>query len=502
MSFWRITGDSHAAETRQLQDGGYTLSAGPTEDKQLTVLDDLDWHIWQAGFLLVRPGAGPLELYQGQVPVARAEADSACRFWQQLPSGALPQHLKRLIGVRAFMPKYVCQLKTQSHRLLNEDEKTVAQLRICSLCGAQTNPLHYLEVVSLRGYEKDYQQMTQLVEQAGAQEMKVEGLRELLPLSGMQVEFAPSKPTFNLDAQEPAEVALLRMLRALVELARHYESGISEDIDTECVHQYRVNMRKARSLISLFRKSFSIQRREKLRSSLRALGSVTNELRDLDVFLLDYDEYEGLLPADLRAGLKKVFAHLRHQRTRVFEQTTQYLSGPQYATQIEELMRILQTAPDLEASAAQAPIKELVQEKVLKQYRQIRRQGQTIKGDTPDEAVHQIRIECKKLRYLLELFAELFPKNQVKQVVRLLKRLQDNLGRFNDYAMQGLFLREHTQTSNLPKAQLASLSALWAVLYNHQLDERRQVEGSIAGFISKAVRRQVQQLCTVTSEEG
>lgn len=501
MSFWRITGDGHPAETGRLQDGGYTLSAGPAEDTRLTILDDFDWHIWRAGLLLIRRGAGPLELYQGQSPLALAKADSGCRFWQDVPSGDLAQQLKRLIGVRAFMPKYVCQMKTQIHRLLNEDEKTVAQLLSCSLSGTQSPPLQYLEVVPLRGYEPDHQRINQLVAQAGAVEMQVTGLRELLPLSGMQVEFVPSKPAFDLKAQEPAEGAVLRMLMKLLEQARHYESGICADIDTECVHQYRVNIRKARSLTSLFKKSFSPERYKKLSSNLKALGALTNELRDLDVFLLDYVKYQSQLPADFRAGLKKAFGPIRRRRKRVAEQTTRILSGPQYAPQIEELLDTLQALPDLEAAAAQAPIKALVQKKVLKQYRRIRRQGRVIKGDTPDEAVHEIRIECKKLRYLLELFGELFPQNQVKPLVRLLKRLQDNLGRFNDYAMQGALLRERVHRSDLPKAQLAGISALLVLLHNHHQDERRQVEGNIAAFIAKGVRRQVQRLCTVVSEE-
>ena len=52
------------------------------------------------------------------------------------------------------------------------------------------------------------------------------------------------------------------------------------------------------------------------------------------------------------------------------------------------------------------------------------------------EAVHRLRIECKKLRYLMEFFAELFPKEEGSAVLRLLRRLQTRLGEFNDALVQ------------------------------------------------------------------
>ncbi len=62
--------------------------------------------------------------------------------------------------------------------------------------------------------------------------------------------------------------------------------------------------------------------------------------------------------------------------------------------------------------------------------------------DTEDEVVHQLRINCKKLRYLMEFFAPLFPENEIKTLIKALKLLQDNLGNFNDYSVQQIFLRQ------------------------------------------------------------
>ena len=71
----------------------------------------------------------------------------------------------------------------------------------------------------------------------------------------------------------------------------------------------------------------------------------------------------------------------------------------------------------------------------------MRRRGRAIAHDTPAEALHELRIECKKLRYLLEAFAPLFAGKSAARLIRSLKRLQDNLGDFNDYEVQAAGLR-------------------------------------------------------------
>ena len=57
-------------------------------------------------------------------------------------------------------------------------------------------------------------------------------------------------------------------------------------------------------------------------------------------------------------------------------------------------------------------------------------------SDTPDEALHKVRIHCKKLRYLIEFFSELLPEGETEQIEKQLRRLQTCLGLFNDCSVQ------------------------------------------------------------------
>ena len=59
---------------------------------------------------------------------------------------------------------------------------------------------------------------------------------------------------------------------------------------------------------------------------------------------------------------------------------------------------------------------------------------------TEDEKLHALRIECKKLRYLIEFFSSLFARQTIDTLIKQLKKLQDNLGDFNDLCVQQDYL--------------------------------------------------------------
>ncbi len=84
--------------------------------------------------------------------------------------------------------------------------------------------------------------------------------------------------------------------------------------------------------------------------------------------------------------------------------------------------------------------------------------GGKIDAETPDEKLHDMRIQCKKLRYLMEFFASLFPSDEITLLTKQLKLFQDNLGEFNDLSMQQGTLKEYFDTID-PKSEQSTLIA-------------------------------------------
>ena len=73
------------------------------------------------------------------------------------------------------------------------------------------------------------------------------------------------------------------------------------------------------------------------------------------------------------------------------------------------------------------------------------KRGSELGEDPPPEQLHRLRIDGKKLRYLLEFFASLYEPINVTRLVKELKRLQDILGGFNDMTVQQARLLEFAE---------------------------------------------------------
>jgi CHAD domain-containing protein len=113
------------------------------------------------------------------------------------------------------------------------------------------------------------------------------------------------------------------------------------------------------------------------------------------------------------------------------------------------------------ATNAELPVIDMARQRIYKRYRGIVKMGSRILAKPEDEMLHVLRIECKKLRYLLEFFAGLFPRKKVKTLIEQLKNLQDNLGDFNDLCIQQEYLLNIS--AELPASQRQLQKTLVAI---------------------------------------
>ena len=114
----------------------------------------------------------------------------------------------------------------------------------------------------------------------------------------------------------------------------------------------------------------------------------------------------------------------------------QVLDAPEYRDLMNSWMAFLHGEQSRARKDPAVPAIALAQKFIFKRFKQVLKRGQAIGEDTPDEALHNLRIDCKKLRYLLEFFASLFPKDKMDKLIGYMKKLQDNLGNFNDLSVQ------------------------------------------------------------------
>ena len=91
---------------------------------------------------------------------------------------------------------------------------------------------------------------------------------------------------------------------------------------------------------------------------------------------------------------------------------------------------MLETNPSLQHQS----IDDYAKQALKRRWRKVSKSGRAIERLEPEEK-HAMRRSLKKLRYMIEFFAPIFPSKDAKPFVRQLKALQDIFGYVNDVRM-------------------------------------------------------------------
>ncbi len=140
------------------------------------------------------------------------------------------------------------------------------------------------------------------------------------------------------------------------------------------------------------------------------------------------------------------------------------------------------------------PILEIANCKSWQTYRLVLEEGLAISEDSPAAVLHELRISCKKLRYLMEFFQSLHPAEVISKQIKALKGLQDTLGDFHDLEVQANALRDfghamQAEQPDLPGDVFMAMGVLIDSLYKRQSIERQNFSGRFARFARPGNRK-------------
>jgi CHAD domain-containing protein len=231
-------------------------------------------------------------------------------------------------------------------------------------------------------------------------------------------------------------------------------------------------------------------------------------VRDLDVYLLDFDGYQQKLPIALRPHLgpmrEFLLAHYDDEQRKLAEG----LRSKEFRDLVKDWRAFLEAPVPARSAVPNAtrPTKAVADERIWSMYRRVRKEGRAITADSPAEDLHEMRKSCKKLRYLIEFFASLYPKKKIGVLVKFLKGLLDNLGRFQDLAIQAAHLRELAQRmrdeGRAETDTLLAMGVLVGDLLEHQQQARVEFSEIFAEFDGKEHRALFEELFAPQKKRG
>ncbi len=250
---------------------------------------------------------------------------------------------------------------------------------------------------------------------------------------------APSRARrVELDADATLDDALAAIFaECLRQITANLEPA-AEGADPEGVHQLRVATRRLRSALSLLRAQLPAELGRELRDELRGLASALGPARDLDVFLAEtLEPILALQPAE--AHLKRLRDAALEARADAYDRVREAVTSPRTTRLLLRLGRTLSSRAwrdqplSPESARLFSPARAHAAELLGRHHRKALRGGRDL-THRPVEDLHRLRITLKKLRYLGEFFAGLYPRKPARRVLRRAARLQDALGHLNDSA--------------------------------------------------------------------
>ena len=432
------------------------FSEDPALDVARRFMDSFDWSLYLAGGSVEdrTDGTGRRLLWQdlrGDGAPCAQVIDQEPGFSRDLPEGPVRSRIEPVLGVRRLLPLLEIAAREQTLRLLNDDDKTVVRLvleehRFRDEARDREGPLAVrLRLLPVRGYESDLRKAARVLsEDLGLEPARAGVLPEALATAGRRPCDYSSKLDYHLDPDKRADAAAKEILLGLLDTLEANIPGTRANLDSEFLHDLRVATRRTRSALTQIKGVFAPDLVEDYKERFAWVQQITGAVRDLDVYLLDFGDYQASLPAPLRPHLDPLRAFLAGHYEATHKAMVRSLGSTRFRDVLKS-WRAFVEAPVPERSAvpnAMRPVKEVADERIWRMYRRVSKEGRAIMPDSPPEDLHELRKSCKKLRYLLEFFSSLYPKKRVGGMVKQLKVLLDNLGRFQDLAVQAEHLRD------------------------------------------------------------
>jgi CHAD domain-containing protein len=292
-----------------------------------------------------------------------------------------------------------------------------------------------------------------------------------------------------VDPKAPlAELGRVLLRRHLCRL-RLAEREVRADAPIESVHDLRVATRRLRATLRLLTPVFAPGGLRAYSKGLGRLAGVAGPVRDRDVLLADLAGRAPALPEETQPAVAALSERLREERDKAFTALIAFLERNAYAEFLREFATLMNESDGWDDRPR---VCDLAGSTIWRHYEILRAHD---RGGLPEDAeeLHAMRIDGKRLRYVLEFFAETLG-SRADEVIKPLMAFQDHLGMLNDISVARHILAPHADDPRTgpavaaylalreqQAAQLdADLLARWEKLTG--LDYRRDLAACLVGL--------------------
>ncbi len=331
------------------------------------------------------------------------------------------------------------------HRSVREVKQGRRRVGLASLdvveveVGERTATFHELEIeLSPTGTLEDLQALGELLTPYQLEPQTLSKFERALALREQPVEPKPPKKKKHpgVRADESMADAGRKILRFHFERMLANEEGTRAGADIEALHDMRVATRRQRAAFRIVAPYFKRKAIRAFQKELRVLAGHLGAVRDLDVLIEASQTYESSLSPETAGVFQPLLENWGQQRNLAREKLLTYLNGAGYQTFKENYNKFLSsTEAGVKKSAADVPprpslVRHILPAEIWSHYSKLRAYETMLDWATLD-TLHALRIDGKRLRYLLEFFSEAL-NPAIAEAIEAIVALQDHVGELHD----------------------------------------------------------------------
>jgi CHAD domain-containing protein len=263
---------------------------------------------------------------------------------------------------------------------------------------------------------------------------------------------------------EPLAEAGRKILRFHYERMVANEDGTREGKDIEALHHMRVATRRQRAAFRIVAPYFRRKAIRAFQDELRTAAGYLGAVRDLDVLIEAAERHRSSLSSAAAEGLDPLLDEWRGKCDAARDDLLAYLNGGDYQAFKESYGAFLSSTGEglKDAAPDDAPephlVRHILPAEIWDHYGRVRAY-ETVLSWASIETIHALRIECKKLRYLLEFFSEALGRG-ASETIEALVALQDHTGELHDADVTIGLLRHFLIHSAQPSVDPAVASSV------------------------------------------
>ncbi|HEV2834050.1 MAG TPA: CHAD domain-containing protein [Pyrinomonadaceae bacterium] len=260
----------------------------------------------------------------------------------------------------------------------------------------------------------------------------------------------------------PATTGIKQVLVTRFEELHGWHDAALDWSDPEGVHSMRVASRRLRSTLRDF---LPYVRKRNLAPALKRFKDVADTLgrvRDLDVAILALEEIEKQAPPKLASGIKQFV----DKKKEVRERARKDLKAMLKKSELKQLASEFHAGVDKATASSESTLTfaDVSRTVILDRLREFERLTNGLFKPLDAEALHDLRIAVKRLRYAVELFQQCWTRG-ISASAKRAARIQSALGDLHDCDVWIVTLGKHIGDARKQKDEQYVAALVWLLTH-------------------------------------